>query len=400
MQTQFLFVTCGYPPAKNAGAEKGLARLADALARRGYRVTVLALRFDAAEPREETNAHGVQILRTLEPLALGPLWGITFRRQVSQQMKALAANWDFVLCNQLFLHSDVAAKVAKDQGKHCASVVVNCSTFSDFKTLLEQRGGKSILQRSIRDSSVMVMTRPSVMEAIHHGYQKNAVRAFRYMVPSLSEINHAPSASRDVLYIGRFMPQKNVVGLIRGFERYAEKHSKLNLILVGDGDLKDDVLAAIKNSPACHRIKRYGWTTEPETFYQRARAVVMFSHSEGLSNVMIEGLSFGKPMVITDVSGAREAIDPEYSLPSQLPTGTPQMAQGGLLIPIGDEEALAKAFEQLEDDAAVDELGSVARKRIETDFMEEHCVQMFLNEVKSIQAGNPEPSPFFHGILP
>ncbi len=368
-------------------------RLAEALARRGFQVSVLTIQHTPNEPPTETSAAGVTIYRTLKPLRLGPLWGFTYRRQLAATLRSLQNTWDVVFCSQLYLHSDVAALVAHERGKTAASLIVNSSAFGDFTKLLKERNGQRILSTTIKHSALFVMTNRSTDEALLHGFQPSQLRRFRYMVPQLPTPTTKPSASNEVLYLGRLTAQKNVLGLIRSFENYATHHRKLKLTIVGDGNEKAAVLKAIQESPANHRIKRYGWTDDPDSFYARARAVVMFSRSEGLSNVMLESLAHGKPLLITDVSGAREALDPEGVLPTVLPPAQPLQARGGYIFPVEDQAALTAAFEHLEDDQQMDFLGQEAQDRIRQDFLEEHCVKLFLEEIESVVSKSKFLSP-------
>lgn len=367
-------------------------RLAEGLARRGIQVSVLTLKHNPTETEFETSSTGVKIYHQLKPTKLGPLWGITYRWQVAANLRELRDSWDVVFCSQLYLHSDIAAKVAAELGKHSASLIVNSSAFGDFPKLLKERNGARILQTTAKHSALFVMTRQSAQEALQHGFRAEQLRAFRYMVPKLPAVQTTPSASTELLYMGRLTPQKNVLGLIRAFGNYAETNSKLRLVIVGDGVEKSEVLEAIRTSPAVHRITRYGWTDAPDSFYARARAVLMFSRSEGLSNVMLEGLSHGKPLVITDVSGAREALDPQGQLPTPLQQGHSTQGVGGLLVPIEDEAAFADALKKLEDDSLVDALGKEAQQRVVDDFLEARCVDLFLEEINAVCANSTERS--------
>lgn len=369
-------------------------RLAEGLARQGAAVSVITLRHSPDEPKHEISSTGVNLYRRLNPIKLGPLWGITYRRQVEAALREMQQSWDVVFCSQLYLHSDVAAVVAHELGKHSASLIVNSSAFGDFPKLLKERNGKRILETTAKHSALFVMTQKSTQEALAHGFKPEQLRRFRYMVPTLPQTTTLPSDSREVLYLGRLTAQKNVLGLIRGFERYAAENSKLRLTIVGDGAEKEQVLEAIRSSAVNHRITRYGWTNDPDSFYARARAIVMFSRSEGLSNVMLEGLSHGKPMVITDVSGAREALNPAGDFPPNLQGGNPLQAEGGFLLPVEDEAALAVAFKELENDELVNELGIKARNRIAEEFLEPQCIRVFLDEMNAVWNNSTERSKY------
>lgn len=82
--------------------------------------------------------------------------------------------------------------------------------------------------------------------------------------------------------------------------------------------------------------------------------MVLPSHEEGFSNVILEGMAAGLPLVVTKVGGNPEAvIDGET----------------GLLVPPHNPEELAKAMlKLLSEPAYAQKLGEAARKRVEACF--------------------------------
>jgi len=57
------------------------------------------------------------------------------------------------------------------------------------------------------------------------------------------------------------------------------------------------------------RIHFVGFTADVDSWYRALDLVVVASRSEGLARAMIEALSYGVPVVSTDVSSAREVLD-------------------------------------------------------------------------------------------
>ena len=79
-----------------------------------------------------------------------------------------------------------------------------------------------------------------------------------------------------------------------------------------------------------------------------ANAFVLSSDYEGLSNALLEAMMMGLPCISTDCAGSDEYIN-NY--------------ENGLLVPIGDKDALASAMlEVLENKELSSRLGNNARK--------------------------------------
>ena len=69
--------------------------------------------------------------------------------------------------------------------------------------------------------------------------------------------------------------------------------------------------------------------------YRGASVVVLASHREGLPNVVLEGMAYGRPVVATPVGGVRDLITDGVN---------------GLLVPAGNPVALMAAIERLRND--------------------------------------------------
>jgi glycosyltransferase involved in cell wall biosynthesis len=81
---------------------------------------------------------------------------------------------------------------------------------------------------------------------------------------------------------------------------------------------------------------------------------VLPSHSEGLSNALLESMAAGVPVVATDVGGTAEALGHEET---------------GLLIPAKQPQAIAAAVGRLlRSPALANRLGRTGRQRIEDRF--------------------------------
>ncbi|MFC5440374.1 glycosyltransferase family 4 protein [Rhodanobacter ginsenosidimutans] len=92
--------------------------------------------------------------------------------------------------------------------------------------------------------------------------------------------------------------------------------------------------------------------------------VVLPSYREGLPRTLVEAAACGLPLITTDVPGCREVV-----------------ADGvdGLLVPMGDSEALARAMARLQDDPAfARQLGDAARRKARAQFDERIVVERTL----------------------
>lgn len=378
---KFLMIVSGYPPVKSAGMENGCQRLAEALCRRGHPTTVLTMA-EGDLPEERTEEYGVRVLRTIRPLALGPLWGLTYMRQIKRAMMRLREEWDFALSHKLYLHTVAMNAACAKLRKPGAALLVNAGEFSDLKILREHRGGAAWVAKALQADAFFHLSRQSRAELLAEGVSVKKLYDYRYFIDENRFAPDGEAPDGPFLFLGRLHEQKNLPLLIRAFTRVWKKHPAARLRIVGKGPEEEAVNRAVTESGA--PVKLESWTDRPELAYREARAVVTASNAEGLSNVLIEAMASGAPVLTTDVSGAREALDPYRQAPDPIPSGQLISGFGGFLTALGDEKALAEGMERLMDDDEAQRLGAKARERALEAFTEEAVLPEFIANCQAI----------------
>ncbi len=109
--------------------------------------------------------------------------------------------------------------------------------------------------------------------------------------------------------VGRFDRDKRHSVLIEAFLRLVMKMPTAQLLIVGDGgSSREQVHQQIRSSPASNRIHLAGFQKEPQRFYQAMDLLVLPSINEGLSNVVLEAMACGIPVLAHDACGNSEMI--------------------------------------------------------------------------------------------
>ncbi|VWC13419.1 glycosyl transferase [Burkholderia aenigmatica] len=128
--------------------------------------------------------------------------------------------------------------------------------------------------------------------------------------------------------------QKDHRTLLRAYAQLvAQRDVPEHLVLVGDGAHRDELtrLAAALGIGA--RVHFMGQMDNPHPLMAGASILVLSSKNEGMPMVLIEALALGKAIVSTDCpTGPREILD---------------HGRAGLLVSVGDVDALANAMAQL-----------------------------------------------------
>ncbi len=132
--------------------------------------------------------------------------------------------------------------------------------------------------------------------------------------------------------LGRTSYQKDPITLYRAFHRAARDNPKLYLAHVGVGELYEECTQLINELNLTDRIIRINYIAAPATFYSILDAFILSSRYEGLSFAVLEALSSGLPLILTDVPGNRDFLNLGLS--------------HAWSSPAGDHEALAGAMTQ------------------------------------------------------
>lgn len=109
-------------------------------------------------------------------------------------------------------------------------------------------------------------------------------------------------------YVANFAAGKGHVQLISAFDAVKRQFPNAKLILAGRGKLQE-VEDAVGRLGLGRRIVFAGWQDDVSTVYNAMDIFVQPSLSEAFSQVLVEAMGCGLPVVATDVGGAREVIE-------------------------------------------------------------------------------------------
>lgn len=112
--------------------------------------------------------------------------------------------------------------------------------------------------------------------------------------------NQAVSIPADVPYIcavGRLSPEKGFDRLIRIHKHLVDAGLLHKLIIVGDGEEKENLNQVITECHAENTVVMVGYQSNPYPYMRHSRFLVCSSYTEGLPVISMEALSLGVPIV-------------------------------------------------------------------------------------------------------
>lgn len=176
-----------------------------------------------------------------------------------------------------------------------------------------------------------------------------------------------------LLFVGRLTEQKGLAYLLKALSML-KKHP-FSLRVVGDGELRISLEQEASRLGLQSSVTFVGRLPREEILseYQQADLFILPSLDEGMSNVLLEAMACGLPMIATAVGDNTTLVE---------------SGRNGLLVPAGDERALTEALQKLlRDPEARRSMGEESRRRAmgwTWEAVTDHYLQL-LNEAKQCQ---------------
>lgn len=170
------------------------------------------------------------------------------------------------------------------------------------------------------------------------------------------------------LFIGRIMKDKGIRELFEAACRIKEEYPDASFDIVGGED--EDFLEDIHRLEGKGIIRYWGQQSDVRPFIKDCSAVVLPSYHEGMSNVLLEAASVGRPVLASDIPGCRESFDEDIS---------------GFGFRPGDADSLYHVLKKfiLLPTCQKAEMGRNGRRKMETKFSRDIVIQAYLEEIGS-----------------
>ena len=157
-----------------------------------------------------------------------------------------------------------------------------------------------------------------------------------------------------IAMVGRLSPEKRHHLGIEVLRAIAGQQPNARLCIIGDGPERKAIEALVLSTGLASKVRMLGHRADVARLYSGIDALLITSEREGVPNVMLEAMLWGKPVIATAVGGIPEVI----ADPSQ-----------GLLAERDDHATLiAQVLRVTKDPALGARIGAAARARILESF--------------------------------
>lgn len=117
-----------------------------------------------------------------------------------------------------------------------------------------------------------------------------------------------PANARVLLFVGRLTQQKGILNFLQHADKCLAELPEHHIVLMGDGDQRQQVQASIGRSAHADRIHWLGWQADPRSWMRRAECLLLPAVYEGMPNVVLEAMAEGIAVITFAVEGIQELL--------------------------------------------------------------------------------------------
>jgi L-malate glycosyltransferase len=240
--------------------------------------------------------------------------------------------------------------------------------YPDHVSLWRRTGNRLILRRLANAvNSVSAFSADSLasqdgfsraqVEVIENGID---LEEFHSVVEPFSDLD---ISRRYVVHVARFHPVKDQAILLKAFQPVSKTFPDVDLLMVGDGELRNDLVQLAKAMGLENRVHFLGIRKDVSSILRAAKVFVLTSKSEGAPLTLLEAMAVGLPVVVTAVGGMPEIVRDGID---------------GLLAARGDANAIASALIRLlENPATASAMGTAGAQRIRERYTIDRTVERY-----------------------
>lgn len=344
-------VGCRSIPAMHGGLERAVEELSAELQANGHQVTV---HIDRAH-RHTESYRGIQIdgVRAVRTKHLHTLTQVA--STVSRPRKFQA--------DVVHIHgvgSAVITPALLAQGKPVVLTVQGLDWERDKWSAIARAAFRPAALSALRFPSAVIAVSRTLQEKLRERYDIDA----HYIPNGVRPATHVPAgrtlnefqieAGQYILFAARLVPEKGLDYLFKAYELLEVPRPKLVVAGSGSSSYADDYEASLRGcAPDGTIFTGFQSGVALAELFSNAACFVLPSVLEGLPLGLLEAMSYGLPVVHSDIPECMEITE----------------GGAGFSFPVGDEKALASALTGLlENPSEAASVGAAGRERVETRY--------------------------------
>lgn len=213
------------------------------------------------------------------------------------------------------------------------------------------------------------------------GFDEESFDIVHYGIAPRDDLAPFPVETPRLLCVGRLIPIKGHIVLLRAFAMARREVPDLELEIAGRGPLEPALRALAKELGIAEQVRFLGYVNPIQGAIERSAVVVVPSMGEGFGMVALEAMERARPVIAAEIGGLGELVS---------------HGETGLLVPPGEAEPFARAIVELTSDLhRAKRMGEAGRARSLDKFLERFCTDRteLLYRQALGDAGSPAAGP-------
>jgi len=175
-----------------------------------------------------------------------------------------------------------------------------------------------------------------------------------------------------ITYVGRLVPIKGMPELFQVIEKITEKRKDIEFRIIGECEKQYEGI--VKRLEQEGKLKYYGVQDDIHSFMKESNAILLPSHAEGMSNVLLEAAACGRPVLASKIPGCQETFIE---------------GESGLGFEKENAEDMEKTILRFCDlsEKTMEEMGKKGRKYVEENFSRNIIIEKYIKTIKGILEG-------------
>ena len=193
------------------------------------------------------------------------------------------------------------------------------------------------------------------------GFDKESFEIVHYGIEPDGEPKPYADGVPRLLCVGRLIPIKGHVVLLRAFAAARKQLPDLQLEIAGRGPLEPALKALARELEIVDAVRFLGHVSPIQAAIERAAVVVVPSMGEGFGMVALEAMERARPVIAAEIGGLGELV---------------RDGETGILVPAGEAEPLTDAILRLAGDLELARtMGEAGRRRALSRFLQQFCTE-------------------------
>jgi glycosyltransferase involved in cell wall biosynthesis len=259
----------------------------------------------------------------------------------------------------------------EDRSGYCRYVCTRYDNLVDRYSVTSATLGEALLDYGVSPSKISV-----IYTGIDHAVEFNPDAGTTETLGGASaEEGERPFG---ILFAGRLTEQKDPFLMVRVIRALHDAGSSAVVHVVGEGELRPSVEAAVQAAGLADHIRFHGVALDMAGWYARTDVTLLTSRFEGLPFVVFEAMAMRHPVVAADVGGTHEILDDGSGF--LVRDRTDISAFVGFLLRLERDPALRRRMGDVARRKVVAELG-VERMAADHESLYRGLVDRYLDEV-------------------